>query len=251
MEAKHRVALITGAGQGMGLGIARRLAMEGHHVLINDLLEDRAADAATDIVAQGGQASAAAFDVTKIDLVRAKIGESEAAVGGIDILVNNAGNAGAPEQDMQQTDFKDTDPGEWGKYLAVNLNGVLNCTHAVLKGMCERGWGRIITISSEAGRMGLPIRVSLYGTAKAGGSHLMRHISHEVGAYGVTANVLTLGLMDNNVGGEWAESQVETIPMRRMGSPEDVGSAVAFLASDDAAWVTGQTLVLNGGSSTF
>lgn len=79
----------------------------------------------------------------------------------------------------------------------------------------------------------------------------MRHIAHEVGPHGVTANVLSLGLMDNNLGDDWAESMIPTIPMRRMGSPEDVGAAVAFLASDDAGWVTGQTLVLNGGTATF
>ena len=165
----------------MGLGIAKRLAKDGAHVLINDLLEERATTAANEIIATGGQASPAAFDVTNIDLVKAKVAEIEQSIGGIDILVNNAGNAGGTNKHMDQNDFKDMDPSEWTKYLAVNLHGVLNCTHAVLNGMCERNWGRIVTISSEAGRMGLPIRVSLYGTAKAGGSHLMRHIAHEVG----------------------------------------------------------------------
>ena len=141
-------------------------------------------------------------------------------------------------------------PEEWSWYLGVNLFGVMHCTKAVLDGMCERGWGRIVTISSEAGRNGLDIGVSVYGAAKAGAAHLMRHLAREVGPDGVTANVVSLGLMDN-VPEEFAGPYIRTIPMRRLGSPDDVAGAVAFLTSDDASWVTGQTLVVNGGSNTW
>ena len=132
-------------------------------------------------------------------------------------------------------------------YIGINLYGVLNCTKAVIQGMCDRGWGRIITISSEAGRAGLDINVSIYGAAKAGAAHLMRHLAREVGPYGVTANVVSLGLMDN-VPEEFAGPVIKTIPVRRLGTTEDVAEAVGYLTSDGASWVTGQTLPVNGGS---
>ncbi len=240
-----KTALITGAGQNMGLGVARHLAAQGIQVLINDIDPERAEAAAAEIRASGGNALAAAFDITKTDIALSRIAELEAENGGIDILVNNAGNAG--HKATHQIPFKDMPPEEWDMYIGVNLYGVLNCTKAVLNGMCDRGWGRVITISSEAGRVGLDINVSVYGAAKAGAAHLMRHIAREVGPYGVTANVVSLGLMDN-VPDEFAGPIIKTIPTRRLGTGEDVAAAVDYLTSDAASWVTGQTLPVNGGS---
>ena len=245
MSQKTKTALITGAGQNMGLGVARHLAANGIQVIINDIDEDKAAAAAAEIVSAGGKALPAAFDITKTEIVLPTIAALEAEIGGIDILVNNAGNAG--HKATHQIAFKDMPPEEWDMYIGVNLYGVLNCTKAVLNGMCERGWGRVITISSEAGRAGLDINVSVYGAAKAGAAHLMRHIAREIGPYGVTANVISLGLMDN-VPEEFTSRIVKTIPMRRLGSGEDVAAAVDYLTSDAASWVTGQTLPVNGGS---
>lgn len=246
MSKSPKIALITGAGQNMGLGIAQRLASEGSKVLINDINAERAEAAAAELRAAGGDAAAAPFDITITETALSAIAALEAEHGGIDILINNAGNAGT--QATHQIAFKDMPPEEWDMYIGVNLYGTLNCTKAVLNGMCERGWGRVITISSEAGRVGLDINVSVYGAAKAGAAHLMRHIAREVGPHGVTANVLSLGLMDN-VPEEFTARIVKTIPTRRLGSREDVGSAVSYLVSDEASWVTGQTLPLNGGSN--
>ena len=243
-----RRALVTGAGQGVGLGVARALAADGMHVCINDLDAQRAEQAAADIVKAGGEASAVPFDVTDLDAVQAAVREIESRIGGVDILVNNAGNAGASA--MNQATFRDMPAAEWERYLGVNLYGVMHCTKATLDGMCDRGWGRIVTISSEAGRTGLDIGVSVYGVAKAGAAHLMRHLAREVGPQGVTANVIALGLMDN-VPEEFAGPIIRTIPARRLGTPADAGAAVSYLASEDAAWVTGQTLVLNGGSFAY
>ncbi len=151
---------------------------------------------------------------------------------------------------MPQMSFRDMPHTEWDKYIAVNLYGVLNCTKAVVDGMCERGWGRIIVISSEAGRSGLDIGVSIYGAAKAAGAHFMRHLAREVGPQGVTANVISLGLMDN-VPEEFTASLVKGIPARRLGSSDDVAHAVSYLIAEEASWVTGQTLVINGGSQVI
>lgn len=247
-EFKDRIALVTGAGQGMGLGVARRLSELGAQVLLNDIDAEKAESAAQEIVASGGKAVALPFDITDIEQTLEIVKQIESALGGIDILVNNAGNAGAV--DMLQMAFKDMPPEQWDKYIAVNLYGVLNCSKAVINGMCERRWGRIITISSEAGRAGLDIGVSIYGAAKAGGAHFMRHLAREVGPFGVTANVISLGLMDN-IPDEFAGPIINTIPARRLGSADDAAAAVEYLASEGARWVTGQTLVVNGGSYTI
>ncbi len=240
-----KVAVVTGAGQGMGLGIVRALAGQGARVVVNDVDATRAARAAADVRASGGEACAAAFDVTSGSAVAESLERVGREVGPVDILINNAGNAGA--QLMQLKHFTDMTPDDWQPYLAVNLLGVLHCTRAVVGGMCDRGWGRVITISSEAGRQGLAIGASLYGAAKAGAASFMRHLSQEVAGRGVTANVIALGLM-NNVPEEFTQPLVQTIPVGRLGTPDDVGAAVVFLASEEASWITGATLALNGGS---
>lgn len=244
MKFENKTALITGAGQGMGQGVARYLANEGALVLVNDIDLAKAQETVALIEGSGGKAEPCVFDVTKYDVVEAAISPLEDKHGGIDILVNNAGNAG--HRATHQVSFKDMPVEEWDWYLGVNLYGVMNCTKVVLNGMCERKWGRIVTISSEAGRVGLEINVSVYGAAKAGASHLMRHIAKEVGPDGVTANIVSLGLM-NNVPEEFTARIVKTIPTRSLGCDEDVAAAVGYLASEDASYVTGQTIVVNGG----
>ena len=195
MTTTKRTVLITGAGRGVGLYVATKLAAAGHQVLVNDINPQTAEAAAGAIIADGGDAVAVPFDVSQTEAALSAIKDLQAQTGGIDILINNAGNAGSV--DMQQLSFRDMPIDQWNQFLGVNLYGVLNCTKAVIDGMCERGWGRVITISSEAGRQGLDINVSLYGTAKAGSAHFMRHLAREVGADGVTANSIALGLMDN------------------------------------------------------
>jgi NAD(P)-dependent dehydrogenase (short-subunit alcohol dehydrogenase family) len=218
-----RTALVTGAGQGVGAGIARALAEQGADVIVNDLFADRAEAVAAGI---GGSARALPFDVTDLAAVQAAFAEA----GPVDVLVNNAG---IPTNGFPQVDFKDSDPELWARFVDLNLYGVMNCTHTALQGMCDRGWGRIITIASEAGRVGLPIRVSLYGAAKAGAIGLMKHIAHEVGPLGVTCNALALGSMENIPG-------PAKYPIPRKGTGADVGATCAFLATDGAEWITGR-----------
>lgn len=234
-ELAGKTALVTGGGQGVGFGIAEVLCRQGARVLVNDIDEQRARAAAKKL----GDAEACPFDVTDLDAV-------EAALSGevIDILVNNAGNAG--DAAMEMTAFRDMDPAQWKRFIDINLYGVLNCTKAVIDGMSDRGWGRIITISSDAGRVGLGINVSLYGAAKAASAHFMRHLAVEVGPSGLTANTLSVGLM-NNVPEKFAGPLIKGIPVRRLGEPADIGHAVAYLASEEAGWVTGSTLQITGG----
>lgn len=242
-ELSDKTALITGAGQGVGLGIATALSQQGASVVINDISVEKAEQAAEEIKSSGGSALPCPFDVTDLGQVTAAIGKLS---GNIDILINNAGNAG--DSEMAMTPFVEMDPQQWNRFININLYGVLNCTKAVLNGMYEREWGRIITVSSDAGRVGLGINVSLYGAAKAGAAHFMRHLAVEAGPQGVTCNILSLGLM-NNVPEEFAGPIIRSIPARRLGDPMDIGHAAVYLASDEASWVSGATLQITGGSN--
>ena len=248
LELNGKTALVTGSGSGMGQGIAAQLAQQGAHVFVNDIDSEKAQASANAIIDAGGSADICAFDVTDFDQARARIAEAEKASGGIDIIVNNVGNAGAVQ--MEQVYFADTDPENWKKFIDVNLYAVMHCTHAVLPGMCERGWGRVIAISSGAGRTGLNIGVSIYGAAKAGSINLMRHMSQEVAKHGVTCNAIALGLM-NTVPEEFAEPVIKTIPCGRLGTPEDAGYMAGFLASEEASWITGQVFCVDGGSAPY
>jgi len=238
-----KVALVTGAGQHVGAGIARALAAQGATVVVNDLVAERAASTVDAIRADGGSAEPVVFDVTDLAAVRA----GAATAGQVDILVNNAGNAGASR--MVPTPFREMDPADWGAPIEVNLYGVLNCCHAFVGGMCERGWGRVITIASGAGTVGLRLGVSTYGAGKGGAIAFMRHLAVENARLGVTANTLALGLMQPPTG-DGTEALARQIPLGRVGRPEDVGAACVYLASEEASWMTGQTIELNGGSVT-
>jgi NAD(P)-dependent dehydrogenase (short-subunit alcohol dehydrogenase family) len=242
-DLSGRTALVTGGGQNVGAGIARALASRGATVAVNDVVAERAEATVAAITADGGRAVAAPFDVTDLDAVTAAV----IGLGTVDILVNNAGNGGA--HGMTPQSFREMDPAAWEGPIRVNLYGVLNCCRAVIAGMCERGWGRIITISSGAGTAGVNIGVSPYSAGKGGGLAFTRTLALEVARTGVTANTIALGLMeqkDPTVTSHLARA----IPVGRTGTPEDVGAACVWLASDEASWMTAQTIELNGGSIT-
>jgi NAD(P)-dependent dehydrogenase (short-subunit alcohol dehydrogenase family) len=242
-DLSGRTALVTGAGQNVGAGIASMLAAQGATVAVNDLHEDRARKVVETITACGGRAISMPFDVTDLGAVETAV----AAIGAVDILVNNAGNAGA--HTMHPRPFREIDADAWEGPIRVNLYGVLHCCRAVVNGMCDRRWGRIITISSGAGTRGVNIGVAPYSAGKGAGIAFTRTLALEVARDGVTANTLALGLMgmpDPKVTAALARS----IPVGRTGTPEDVGAACVWLASDEASWVTGQTIELNGGALT-
>jgi len=247
-ELTGKVALVTGAGQNVGAGIARVLAAQGATVVVNDIRVERASETVAAIRAAGGTATSVGFDVTDYDDVVAGIGRAVDEVGPIDILVNNAGNGGA--EGMKPTKFRDSDPASWRGPIDVNLYGVMNCSRAVINPMVETGWGRIVTIASGAGVVGLNIGVSPYGGGKGGAIGFMRHLAVENARAGVTANTLAIGLMPVTGDRSVTEALAKQIPVGRTGLPEDIGYACAYLASPEAEWVTGQTIHVNGGSVT-
>jgi NAD(P)-dependent dehydrogenase (short-subunit alcohol dehydrogenase family) len=249
-DLSSRVALVTGAGQNIGAGIALALAGRGAAVAVNDLDEDRAADTAHAITAAGGTALAVPFDVTDPDAVGHGVASAAAELGGpVDILVNNAG----VPVGMSVGPFRTLPREEWARFIDLNVYGSLNCIAAVLDPMVERRWGRIIQISSGAGRTGLRMGVSLYGASKSGIEGFIRHLSQEMARSGVTANAIALGLMQstrNRTDDDATHAIERQIPLGRLGSPTDVGWLTVYLASAEAEWMTGQTLDLNGGQTT-
>ena len=190
-DLSERVALVTGAGQNVGAGIAHALARQGAQVLVNDIVQERAEEVVHQITLSGGTARAVLFDVTNLDSVLTAL----APTGPIDILVNNAGNAGSER--MQPRPFVEMDPEAWESPIRVNLYGVLHCCHAVVPGMCARGRGRVVTISSGAATAGVNIGVAPYSAGKGGAIAFTRSLALEVARAGVTANSLAIGLMEN------------------------------------------------------
>jgi 2-hydroxycyclohexanecarboxyl-CoA dehydrogenase len=240
MRLEGRKALVTGGASGIGAATAARLAAEGAEVWIADIDVPGAEQVADEIAGH-----AVELDVTDLDAAR----DAVHAAGELDILVNNAG-----------TDefgfFVYVSQEQWQRVLAINLGGVINCTHAALPGMQERGYGRIVNISSEAGRVGSKGSAA-YSAAKAGVIGFTKAIARESARYGVTANAIAPGpietplLMGAAEFGEIGEKVIETMKsatqMGRLGQPDEVAAAVAFLASDDASYVTGETLGVSGG----
>ena len=240
-----KTALITGSGQSIGAVMAATLAEAGATVIVNDLHPEAAERTASAIRSEGGTAAAAPFDVTDFETVIGAIGAAEQEIGPIDILVNNAGIVSQAGIRF----FRDADPEYWHRWVDLNLFGVMNCCKAVIDGMCERRFGRIITISSGAGVSGLAIGMSAYAAGKGGAISFMRHLALESASSGVTANTLALGMMDNMQGTDAGNSLGERVPVGRLGSGRDVGGAIVWLAAE-GSWVTGQTININGGSLT-
>ena len=245
-DLTDQTAVVTGAGQGVGAGIALALASRGARIAVNDLNAERAGETVVAVERAGGRAVAAAFDVCDYEATAAGMRKVEADLGPISILVNNAG----VPPGMGVAQFRETTPDQWRPYIELNTYGVMNCAHAVVDGMCERQHGRIITISSGAGTVGIPLGISAYGAGKGGGIAFMRHLAMEVARNGVTANAIAIGLIDNHSDPSVTAHMAKTVPVGELGKPSDIAALVVYLASDEASWMTGQTLQLNGGNVT-
>lgn len=238
-----KVALVTGAGRGVGLGIALELAARGAAVAINDINEERANEAVAAVIEAGGKALAATGDITDEESVRAIFAEAN-RLGSVDVLVNNAG---IPPQGMGLVSFVEQSTESWRQFIDINVYGVAFMTRAALPAMIDTGWGRIVTIVSDSARVGDP-NLAVYAASKAAAATLMRSIAAEVGPLGVTCNAISLSTIATPTMGEELQAKLGSrYPVKRLGEPSDVAGAVAYFASPAAAWVTGQTLSVNGG----
>lgn len=242
-------ALVTGAGQGMGLGIAKALARQGCDIILNDLYESRTLAAAEEVSKHNTTVYPLHGDITKpefLENLKAMIThEPDEHNIDIDILVNNAGvPEGMPTSLAHADKLAEED---YNKQMELNHFAVRKLCQFVLPDMRSRGYGRILIITSESHRMGLSMGLSHYAAAKSATLGYMRALAAEVGHDGVTINALSLGSMNNFDGHERAA--ISTL-VGRAGTPEDVGAAALYLCSDEASWMTGQTIPLNGGACT-
>jgi 2-hydroxycyclohexanecarboxyl-CoA dehydrogenase len=227
--------------------VGAALASDGNSVAVADLRVAAATEAAERIEAGGGQALGVEIDVTDGAAVASAVAQVERELGPVEIVVNNAGWD-------ELKPFVETDEEFWDRVIAINFKGCLHTTHAVLPGMVERGFGRVVNIASDAGRVGSSME-SVYSGAKGGVIAFTKTIARETARAGVTANVVCPGptrtpLLEQMVaeGGEkLVDSLTRAVPMRRLGEPDDIAAAVAYVTSDDAGFITGQTICVDGG----
>ncbi|HTX07824.1 MAG TPA: SDR family NAD(P)-dependent oxidoreductase [Solirubrobacteraceae bacterium] len=249
MSLIQKTVLVTGAGRGIGKAIALLLAERGARVVVNDLHPDRARSVYEELHAAGGKGLALAFDVVDYEAVQDGITSIARALGPVDVLVNNAG---IPEGRVTGP-FRDSSPYDWKAFVDLNVYGAMNCVRLTLPGMCERGWGRVIQISSAAAARALAAHggESVYAATKSAMEALLRHVSVEVARQGVTCNCVAPGVMDAALAyadRAVVDGVVERVPIGRLGESGEVAEAVAWLASDAAAFVTGQVIHVNGGA---
>ncbi len=242
MDLSNKIAIVTGSGRGIGRAIALKLAEVGATVVVNDI-DEAVKGVAEEIKAMGRQSLPILADVSSSSDVARLVEETIAAYGRIDILVNNAGIA----RDQLLLRMSEED---WDKVLNVDLKSVFLCTRAVLRHMVKQRWGRIISISSIVGIVGNQGQAN-YASAKAGVIGFTRTIAKEVASHSITVNAVAPGFIDTDMTQrlkeEWKQELKRQIPLGYFGSPRDVAEAVAFLASEEARYITGQVLGVDGG----
>jgi len=246
----NRTALVTGGAQGIGRGIAAALAAQGFRVAIADLNIETATQTAKDLTEAGGTVMAVEVNVTDLASVQSGVRTVETELGPVEVVVNNAGWDDFMPFTATSEDF-------WDKILDINFKGALRVTQTVLPGMIERKFGRIVNIGSDAGRVGSSLE-AVYSGAKGGIIAFTKTLAREVATNGITVNAVCPGPTDTPALRKFADGagqdadkvisgMVRAVPMKRLGTPEDVGPAVAFFASDAAGFITGQTLSVSGG----
>ena len=243
MHLEGKRAVVTGAGQGIGRAIALKLVSVGGHVAVVDVYLEGAEAVAKEIADSGGTAKAYKLDVSKADKVTEVMKEVAADLGGVEILVNNAGIA-------RDNLIIRMSPDDWDRVIRVNLHGAFHCIRAVARTMMSQRYGRIVNISSVIGQVG-NIGQANYAASKAGLVALTKTVARELGPRGITANAVAPGFIETAMTETLSEKVKEDfaakIMLRRLGSPEDVANVVAFLASDEGSYVTGQTVNVDGG----
>jgi 2-hydroxycyclohexanecarboxyl-CoA dehydrogenase len=239
----NKIAIITGAGRGIGRGIAEKLAAEGATVVVTDIDEQAAQTAAKEL---GGGAVGLRVDVTNKESVAEMVGTVNETFGRIDVLINNAGwDKVGP--------FVDSDEADWDRVIAINLYGVFNTSKAVLPIMAAQGYGSVVNLGSDAGRVGSSGE-AVYSAAKGGVIAFSKATAREMARHQVNVNCVCPGPTDTplfaSIGGDnpkLREALTKAIPFRRLADPSDLANAVSFFASDDAAYITGQTVSVSGG----
>ena len=246
-ENEQKVALVTGGSRGIGRAIALRLAAEGAYVVVNYAKNREAAEeVVSSIEKAGGRARVSGFDVSDFDTVQEEIENLVTELGGIHILVNNAGIT----QDTLIVRMKKED---WDNVMTTNLNGVFNCTKAVARIMIKQRQGRIINLTSVVGEMGNSGQTN-YAASEAGIIGFTKAAARELASRAITVNAVSPGFIETditqNLTDEIRKQYIDKIPLQRFGSPEDVAGVVSFLASDEASYITGEVLRVNGGIYT-
>lgn len=236
---------MTGAGQGMGAAIAHALASRGARIVVNDLQAERADRVAAELIAAGATAIAVPGNVIDAGDVRRMIERAVERFGAVHILVNNAGV-------LRPTRVADIAEDEWDLVIDVNLKGTFLCSQAVLAPMKTAGWGRIVNLSSTAGKNISTVGGAHYTAAKAGILGFTRHLAKEVAVDGITVNAVCPGLIDTEmvratIDEQRVDAYARSFPIPRLGQPEEVAELIAFLVSDRAAYITGASLDINGG----
>jgi 3-oxoacyl-[acyl-carrier protein] reductase len=245
MDLANRVAIVTGSGRGIGQAIALKLAEVGAIVVVNDIDEAAAQGVAGEIQAMGRQSLVVMADIGSSEDVTRLVEAAVSTFGKVDILVNNAGIS----RDQLLIRMSDED---WDRVININLKSAFLCTRAALRHMLKQRWGRIISITSIVGLVGNPGQAN-YASAKAGIIGFTKTIAKEVASRGISANAIAPGFIDTEMTKRLGESRrqelLKHIPLGYLGSPGDVAEAVAFLASEEARYITGQVLGVDGGMS--
>ena len=244
MRLEGKAALVTGGARGIGRAIALALAREGADVAVCDIDLDGAKEVARQISALGRRALALKADISKREETKRMVEEIVARFGKIDILVNNAGI-------IRRGTFEEHTEEDWDRVIAVNLKGTFNCTKEVVPLMKERRYGKIINISSVAGKIGDIASAPSYGASKGAINTFTKSLARELAPYGINVNAVAPHAIETEMSAEWSEEKrrqiVSQIPLGRLGKPEEVAEAVVFLASDGVAFITGEILDVNGG----
>jgi len=244
MGLQGRVAIVTGGARGIGRAICFALARRGAKVAVTDIDYSGAERTAEEIRDDDGRALAIQVDVTDRPSVKRAVQEVLEQLGRLDILVNNAGIC-------PLRSFEEISDEEWDRVLSINLKGAFICSQEAIKPMCEQGWGRIINISSVAGKMGGVKVGAHYAASKGGLVALTFCLARQYAASGITANVIAPATIETDLIRDWSAQAkrdlVAHIPLGRLGQPKDVAAAVVFLASEEAGFITGEVLDVNGG----
>ena len=242
MLLRAKTALVTGAARGIGRAIALRFASEGASVVLADVLD--ASGVADSVTRSGGRALSVRLDITDAAAVRRMVADSLQAFGSIDILVNNAGI-------IARGTILELTEEAWGRVLDVNVNGTFNCCKSVIPHMVRNRSGRIVNITSVAGKTGDITAAPAYGTSKGAINAFTKSLARQLAEFGITANAIAPHAIETDMSAQWSAEKradvIAAIPLRRLGRPEEVAEAALFLVSEGAAFITGEVLDLNGG----